>query len=142
MKHSTKYALGTFFGLLFAFSTVPGHAQNQPKIKATIPFNFVVGSKELKAGEYVVQQFGSPGSQSLQFRGQDGDVEQTALTVPIETNKIGNRERLVFHRYGDQYFLSQVWFAGDEDGHEFIAGAQEKKAATNRSTGDQVVAGQ
>ena len=60
----------------------------------------------------------------------------------IEANKIGNRERLVFHRYGDQYFLSQVWFAGDEDGHEFIAGAQEKKASTNRSTGDQVVAGQ
>ena len=141
MKHSIRYALGTFFALFFAFSALPGQAQDQPKIRATIPFNFVVGSKELKAGEYVVQQFGSPGSQSLQFRREDGDVEQTGFTVPIETNKIGNHERLVFHHYGDQYFLSQVWLAGNE-GHEFIAGAQEKKAATNRSTGDQVVAGQ
>jgi hypothetical protein len=72
---------------------------------------------------------------------EDGDVEQTGFTVPIETNKIGNHERLVFHHYGDQYFLSQVWLAEDE-GHELIPGAQEKKAATNRSTGDQVVAGQ
>lgn len=141
MKHSTKYALGTFFGLLLAFSAVPGQAQDRPKIKTTIPFNFVVGSKELKAGEYVVQQFGSRENQSLQFRSEDGDVEQTTLTVPIETNKIGNHERLVFHHYGDQYFLSQVWFAGG-DGHEFIAGAREKKAATEKPTADQVVVGQ
>lgn len=141
MKHSTQYALGMLFGLLFAFSAVPGQAQDQPKIKATIPFKFVVGSKELKAGEYVVQQFGSRENQSLQFRSEDGVVEQTAFTVPIETKKIGNHERLVFHHYGDQYFLSQVWFAG-YDGHEFVAGAREKKAATEKSTADQVVVGQ
>src|ERR1700752_257380 len=141
MKHSIRYALGTFFALFFAFSAVPGQAQDQPRIKATIPFNFVVGSKELKAGEYLVRQFGSPGTQSLQFRSEDGDVQQIAFTVPIETNKIGNQERLVFHRYDDQYFLSQVWFAED-DGDEFIAGAREKKAATEKSTADQVVVGQ
>lgn len=141
MTHSTKYALGTFVGLLFAFSAVPGQAQDQAKISATIPFTFVVGSKELKAGEYVVQRYGVLGSQNLQFRSKDGDVAQTAFTVPIETNKSGDHERLVFHRYGDQYFLSQVWFAGD-DGHEFIPGAQEKKAATENSAADQVVAGQ
>ena len=141
MKHSTKYALGTFFGLLFAFSALPGQAQDQPKIKVTIPFNFVVGRKELKAGEYVVQQFGSRENQSLQFRSEDGNVEQIAFTVPLETNKIGDHERLVFHHYGDQYFLSQVWFTGD-DGHEFIAGARKKKAANEKPTADQVAVGQ
>ena len=138
MKFSTKYALGTIFGLLFAFSAVPGQAQAQSKIKATIPFNFVIGSNELKAGEYVVQQFGSPGSQSLRFRSENGDVEQTGFSVPLETNEIGNHGRLVFHRYGDQYFLSQVWFAG-EHGREFIAGPREKKGATEKSTADHVV---
>lgn len=141
MKHSTKDVLGTFLGVLLAFSAVPGRAQDQPKIKANIPFNFVVGSKELKAGEYIVRQVGTPGSQSLQFRSESGDVAQTAFTVPIETNQTGNHERFVFHRYGDQYFLSQVWFVGN-DGHEFIAGSREKKAATEQSTADQVVVGQ
>ena len=138
MKYSTKNALGTVLGLLFAFSPVLGQAQDQPKVKATIPFNFVIGSNELKAGEYVIQQLGSPGSQSLQFRSQDGGLEQTGFSVPLETNEIGNHGRLVFHRYGDQYFLSQVWFAG-EHGREFTAGPREKKAATETSTADQVV---
>ena len=138
MKYSTKYALGTVFGLLFAFSAVQGQAQDQSKIRATIPFNFVIGSNELKAGEYVVQQFGSPGSQSLQFRSENGDIEQIGFTVPLETNEIGNHGRLVFHRYGEQYFLSQVWFVGDH-GREFIAEALEKKAATEKSTADQMV---
>jgi hypothetical protein len=143
VKHSTKYAFSTLLGLIVAFfSTVPGHAQDKAKIKAAIPFNFVVGNKELKAGEYLVQQVGSPGSQNLQFRSENGDDQQMAVTVPIETNETGNHERLVFHRYGEQYFLSQVWLSGDEDGHELIPGAQEKKAATNQSAGTQVVAGQ
>lgn len=143
MKHSTKYAFIALLGLIITFfSAVPGHAQDKPKIKTTIPFDFVVGNKELKAGEYLVQQVGAQGSQSLQFRTEKGDVQQLAFTVPIETNKTGNHERLVFHRYGEQYFLSQVWLSGDEDGHELIPGAQEKKAATNQSTGIQVVTGQ
>jgi len=143
VRHSTKYALGTFLGLILAFLAVPGHAQGKPSVKATIPFNFVIGDKELKAGEYLIKSVGSLGSQNLlQFGSENGDVQQFVFALPIETNKAGNRERLVFHHDGNQYFLSQVWLSGDENGHEFIPGAQEKKTATNRSTGDQVVAGQ
>lgn len=139
MKHPTQYALNTFLGLFFAFSTVPGKAQDHPKLKVTIPFNFVVGRKELKAGEYLVQQFGSPENQSLQFLSENGDVQQTLFAVPIETNKTGNHERLVFHHYGDQYFLSQVWLSGDENGHELIPGVQEKSAEKGQPANDQAV---
>ena len=138
MKHLTKY-LGVAFGLILALSAVPGHAQDGAKIKTTIPFNFVVGNKELKAGDYVIESL--LGNNALRFRSEDGDV-QIIFTVPIETNRTGDHERMLFHHDGDQYFLSQVWLSGDENGHELIPGAQEKKAATNRSTGDQVVAGQ
>jgi hypothetical protein len=103
----------------------------------------VIGDKELKAGEYLFKPVGSLGNQNLlQFRSDNGDVQQIAFASPIETNKAGNHERLVFHHDGEQYFLSQVWLSGDENGHELIPGAQEKKAATNGSTGDQVLAGQ
>src|SRR5437899_12873686 len=51
---------------------------------------------------------------ALQFRSEDGDVQQIAFTVPIETNRTGNHERLLFHNDGDQYFLSQVWLSGDK----------------------------
>jgi hypothetical protein len=138
VKHLTKY-LGVALGLILALSAVPGHAQDGAKIKTTIPFNFVVGNKELKAGDYVIESL--LGNNALRFRSEDGNI-QISLTVPIETNRTGDHERMLFHHDGDQYFLSQVWLSGDENGHELIPGAQEKKAATNRSTGDRVVAGQ
>jgi hypothetical protein len=137
MKHPIKYMLGALLGLILALS-VPGHAQDEAKIKATIPFNFVVGSKELKAGDYVIES--SLENNALRFRSEDGDVQQIAFTVPIETNRTGDHERLLFHHDGDQYFLSQVWLSGDENGRELIPGVQEK-AAADRSTSDQVVAG-
>ncbi len=138
MKHPIKYMLGTLLGLILALSAVPGHAQDEAKVKATIPFDFVVGNKELKAGNYVIESLLA--NNALQFRSEGGDVQQIAFTVPIETNRTGNHERLLFNHDGDQYFLSQVWLSGDENGRELIPGAQEK-AAANRSTSDQVVAG-
>src|SRR5947207_8810811 len=79
-------------------------------------------------------------SHALQFRSEEGDVQQIAFTVPIKTNRTGNHERLLFHHDGDQYFLCQVWLSGDENGRELIPGVQEK-AAANRSNSDQVVVG-
>ena len=138
MKHSVKQMLGTLLGLILAFSAALGHAQDGAKIKATIPFNFVVGNKELKAGDYVIES--SLANSALQFRSEDGGVQQIVFTVPIESNRTGNHERLLFNHDGDQYFLSQVWLSGDENGRELIPGVQVK-AAANRSMSDQVVAG-
>jgi hypothetical protein len=75
VRQSTKYALGTFLGLILVFSAVPGHTQDKPSVKATIPFNFVIGNKELKAGEYLIKSVGSLGNQNLlQFSSENGDV--------------------------------------------------------------------
>jgi hypothetical protein len=137
MKHPAKHILGTLLGLILALSAVPGHAQDGAKIKATIPFNFVVGNKELKAGDYVIQRMNDSGA--LLFRSEDGNDRQIVFAVRMESTQTGNHERLLFHHDGDQYFLSQVWLSGDEDGHELIPGVQEK-AAANHSTSDQVVA--
>lgn len=132
--------LGSLVGLILALSAVPGHAEDGAKMKATIPFNFVVGNKELKAGDYVIEV--SLGSTALSFRSEDGDVQQIAFTSPIETNKTGNREHLLFHHYGDQYFLSQAWLSGDENGQELRRGVQEKSAEKGRPVSGQAAGGQ
>lgn len=139
MKRSAKKLSGILLGLVLALSAVPGSAQELAKIKVNIPFNFVVADKELKAGDYVIQRLRDTGA--LIIRSAEGNDQQTAFAVPMESNKTGNHERLIFHRYGDEYFLSQVWLSGNEDGHELVPGVQEK-AAANRATGDQMVARQ
>src|SRR6266704_5949361 len=59
--------------------------------QSNVPFTFVVGNKELKAGDYVIESLLA--NNALQFRSEDGDVQQIAFTVPIETNRTGNHER-------------------------------------------------
>ena len=71
-------------GRVLALSAVPGHAQDRAKRKTTITFNFVVGNKELKASDYVIESLS--GNNALRFLSEDGDV-QIAYTVPIETNR-------------------------------------------------------
>ena len=137
MKRSTDYRAAVL-GLILALSAVPGHAEDGPKIKATIPFNFLVGSKELKAGEYVIES--SLADNILRFRSEDGGVQQIAFTVPIE-NRTGNHERLLFHHDGDQYFLSQVWLLGDENGLELIPGVLEKGSEKGRALSDHAAGG-
>jgi hypothetical protein len=142
MEDSAKYLSGIVLGLILVLSAVPGHADDTKKIKVTIPFDFLVGNKQLKAGDYVVQSWGTPGDGALLFRSEDGSARQIVFAVPVETNKTGNHERLVFHRYGNEKFAAQVWFMGDEEGYELIPGAREKESAASRTVGDQMVAGQ
>jgi len=141
MKRSANYLSGIVLGLILVLSPVPGHADDTKKIKVTIPFDFVVGSKQLKAGNYVVQSWGNSGDGALLFRSEDGGAQQIVFVVPVENNT-GNHERLVFHRSGEEQFVAQVWFMGDEEGYELIPGAREKESAANRAVGDQMGAGQ
>ncbi len=142
MKRSAKYLSGIVLGLILVLSAVPGHADDAKKIKVTIPFDFLVGNKQLKAGDYVVQSWGTTGGGALLFMAEDGSARQIVFAVPVETNKTGNHERLVFHRYGNEQFAAQVWFMGDEEGYDLIPGAREKESAANRAVGDQMGAGQ
>jgi hypothetical protein len=139
MKRLSQYLFGLLLGLSLVLSALPGHAQDSDRVNVTIPFDFVVGNKQLKAGDYVVESLLD--RRALKFRSKGGDVQQIAFTVPI-TNQTGNHDRLLFHHDDDQYFLSQVWFWGDEDGREVTRGVQEKSLGKSRPANDQVIAGQ
>lgn len=83
---------------------------------ANIPFDFSVGNKKLPAGEYTVVQVNPASDQAvLQLRSKDG---KAGAMVQMSTT-IGRAEqsaRLVFNRYGDNYFFAQAWIDGDRNG--------------------------
>lgn len=140
MNRLTKYLTGLALLLQLAFLAVPAHTQKFNRVTVTIPFDFVVGNKQLKAGDYVIESI--LGKTALNLRSSRGDVQQVAFTVPIESNKTANHERLVFHQDGDQYFLSQVWFWGNEDGRELIPSTQAKRFRKSGPGSDQAIVGQ
>ena len=140
MKHFSKYLTGLCLGLTLVLSALPSRAQDSDRVNVAIPFNFNVGDKQLKAGDYLIESL--PDKRALMLRSRSGDIHQIVLTVPIETPGTGTHEHLIFHHDGDQYFLSQVWFSGDEDARELIPVVHEKSMAKGRPVGDQAIVGQ
>jgi hypothetical protein len=81
-----------------------GAIGQQPVIKANIPFNFTVGNSWMPAGEYTIS---SPLQQVILFR--SADLAKTATVVSTHSyNESDSGSKLVFDKYGDQYFLHRV----------------------------------
>lgn len=95
----------TILSLLFALAAVPAFAQ-QEILSAKIPFGFAVKGQALAAGEYEVNRVAATGSWVI--RSADRPQGVFFITTP-EAYTANAQPKLVFHRYGDRYFLAQVW---------------------------------
>ena len=79
------------------------------RLIANVPFQFNVGEKTMPAGEYTVIQVNPSSDQAvLQLRSKDGSRTVMIQTSNV-TGKASESARLVFNRYGSQYFFSQAW---------------------------------
>jgi len=137
MNRSTQYLCGLILGVSCVLSALPGHAQEPTRVKVNIPFDFVVGDKQLTAGDYVIDSVLD--GRVMMLRNKHGVVQQIAFAVPVETKKTGNHERVLFRHDGDRYFLSQIWFSGDDNGEELIQGTHHGQ---DRPVSNQIIAGQ
>lgn len=85
-----------------AVLALPLSAQVAKTISADIPFEFVVGNTTAAPGEYVITFLPGLGVQLL---GRDHYYVQATPDSPYARPQ---EPKLIFHRYGNQYFLSQV----------------------------------
>jgi hypothetical protein len=110
----------------------PTGASAQNGQQATIPFDFTVGQVLLPAGTYVITHV-TPGLISV--RGWKGKELVGAMTLITPVDGVRrNAHQLIFHRYGDQYFLSEFRgdpgeFAGRIDASKVEQRVQRQQAA-------------
>jgi hypothetical protein len=100
-------------------------------LEANIPFDFSVGGKTLLAGVYTVTPMTTPGI--LLIRSEDGRAAALVVTNRVQARQEQDQTKLVFHRYGNQYFLAQVWRAGDGDGRELLRSRAERELIKSNS---------
>jgi len=86
------------------------------KIVAQVPFGFVVGSKVVPSGEWIVQR-ASMDTKILLIRNTEAAVGMFSNISLVEAKKAPGNCTLVFHKYGNQYFLSGVSIAGTPIGY-------------------------
>lgn len=104
---------------------VSAHAQSSGSVVADIPFDFAVGGKSLKAGEYSVRAFTNNGDVLL-ISSQDSKNRAIRLTHSIQARTVQQQAKLVFHRYGQRYFLSEVWTQGERIGRQLQKSSEER----------------
>ena len=108
-------------------SAVSASAQSFEHITAKIPFDFTVGDKTLPAGAYTVRLSNLNAPYLLSIRGEDRQAIAIGFTNAIQANKAAAQTKLVFHRYGDRYFLSEVWLIGEDTGRQFLKSHAEQE---------------
>jgi len=124
MKHVKKaFALSGLLVLL-TFSAALGQSDRQTIIH--IPFNFTAGEKEFPAGKYVFERIWKNSDSVWVVRRKDNVGNAVLLTRPVRANETQQETRLVFHQYGDLYFLSEIWTAGDATGRALQISNREK----------------
>ena len=127
----------TLLSLFTILAAAPAYAQSADKTVVKIPFSFIAGKKTLPAGEYTVKRALS--SRVTLIRNAEGRREYTTvLTMPVPPETMGLTAKLVFHRYGGQYFLYQVWTPDSERGGQLSASRAELALAMSASDAQSV----
>ena len=103
------------------------HAQDRgAPVKVNVPFDFESGSRRFKAGTYTISSL----NQHLALvRG----MSTSGMALMQETQDVGPAQtgKVVFHRYGDRYFISDIFIRGHMNHVHVLESKDEKQ--TRRS---------
>jgi len=120
----------TMLSFLLVLAAVSVNAQrlSDDSIAVNIPFDFAIGQTKLPAGNYTLRRIALPSSYDrLVIQSADGRGDtRTVMTRPNRISEVQKQSNLVFNRYGDQYFLSQVWMTGSDTGRDLFQSRNER----------------
>jgi hypothetical protein len=116
----------TLLVVFSALTVVSARAQSGGQFVATIPFDFYAAGKTLPAGAYLVARSTQTSAEGLVLRRTDGRGGVFVTTKPSQASEIQQQSKLVFHRFGDEYFLSEVWTSGRSLGRELPISRRER----------------
>jgi hypothetical protein len=110
---------------LFAQTT-----SSQRLMTVNIPFAFSAEGHSLPEGEYLVLTV-TP-ERSIRIVSIDGKHSAIVNTLPNYASAPSEGSRLVFHRYGNEYFLAQVWTAGQNVARSPLSSKKAMEIASSK----------
>ncbi len=91
-----------------------------------VPFDFVAWNKTMPAGTYLMDHASTAAPGVVIMRSLD--KKTTFVVMGSSATSEGNRQgKLVFHRYGNRYFLAEVWTRGSDGGHRLRMTPEERE---------------
>ena len=121
MKKQVLFSVLTMV-LLLASGAANAQLGSTKQLRFNVPFDYNVGKATMKAGDCFIQHAGT--QNALMIRGNGS----SALTLSGSVSgKAASGTKLVFNKYGDQYFLAEVWVEGEEIGEQLPRTRIEKE---------------
>ena len=121
----------TMLGLVLILTAVSVCAQSERSGVLNIPFDFIVQGKTLPAGKYTIEPNRRDYDKVWLVRSKDGRTSVLFTTMRVQSRETQESAKLIFNRYGDQYFLSQIWTPGSHSGRELLMPRLERELAKN-----------
>jgi hypothetical protein len=110
---TVRHLKGFLPAAVLAAVAASGTPARADQCDAKVPFSFTVGARTLSPGTYTISAQGM--SEGVLFIHNTNSGAFT-LGTQIQSRK-DTTPKLVFHRYGDQYVLREIWM-GDGIGRE------------------------
>lgn len=120
------YLLACTLGAVAVTSASHGFAQDT-EMRVNVPFAFHNGSQQMPAGVYTVKM---QTEHVILLRGYSASG---FVTTNPEIGKPSEKGKLVFERYGDQYFLREVWPANSNTGQKCTKSKLEREVEIAQS---------
>ncbi|HKY29537.1 MAG TPA: hypothetical protein VJM12_16480 [Pyrinomonadaceae bacterium] len=119
------------FGMLLATNVV---AQTSQELVANIPFSFTVCQEQLPAGKYKVRPVTSANPRVVLIATENNRPIEMICTHDVQGKKPSTTGKLIFNRYGNQYFLSELWVQGETTGRQ-LGKTEEEEALFREARG-------
>ncbi len=103
------------------------------EIRANVPFDFIIDGATLPAGEYSLESVGAGGT-VLAIRSANSRIHSMFMVKEDQASHPDSWTKLVFHRYGDRYFLAEIRVAGNTLIRQVPQTRREKELAMKNST--------
>jgi hypothetical protein len=105
------------------------------KVTATVPFNFIAGDRAYPAGDYLF----SNSDAVLKISNTEQAKTEVTLSHACESATPSADTKLVFQSMGGNYFLRQIWVAGDSSGRELPRSHTQARLAQNHVKSESVI---
>ena len=124
MKKQLSRALLSFVAVLVLAASA--FAQTAGTVHIQVPFDFVVGQKQMPAGRYTVRRVHFSSESTLIIQGENKRDAAVVLTNTGDAKPA--KAWLGFRQYGDSYFLTEVSMPGTASVRELPKTGGERRA--------------
>jgi dienelactone hydrolase len=97
---------------VFVSAAVSASAQSAYGVRADVPFDFNVGDKTIPAGKITARPVNANDAGTMSIQNFAKGQHAFRMAHKLYSADSSDKAKLVFRKYGDRYYLAQIWIPG------------------------------